>query len=371
MSESQLPSGIFNTEKKDYAKPSLFFGEPSALMDTVHVHYPIFKDIFQNIRTLEWDEFEFDFTPCVIEFESRPKEDYELAINNLAWQWEADSIASRLLTAIYGAVCSNSEFWRAVVRITDNENTHAATYSEIVKNSFRDPQKVLDDIMARRDTFARLERIGQVLEEARVAAGQYWLGQIPYSQELYNKIFMAVVAFYILERLQFMVSFSQTFAMAENEKFQPIANAVQKIAQDEFEVHCQFGQEILKIELATERGQLAYQQCRQQIADVLNEVVEAEGVFLRQTNIKSTTFVGLTMEMFEDWRFFNGTAVATFLELRDAVNFPLVDQNPLVFMADWIDMGKSQHSPMEMRNSQYRVNNVRRDDEHKQFDVDF
>ena len=51
-------------------------------------------------------------------------------------------------------VCTSSEAWSGWVEITKNEIVHAATYSEIVRNSFDNP----DDILNQEDVHNRLMR---------------------------------------------------------------------------------------------------------------------------------------------------------------------------------------------------------------------
>ncbi|WP_273650015.1 ribonucleotide-diphosphate reductase subunit beta, partial [Pseudomonas aeruginosa] len=192
---------------------------------------------------LDWDELEFDFSTCLVEFETCDKSTYDMMIKTLAWQWEADSVASRSIVNILSPVMTDSRVWAGYVRINDNEDVHALTYSEIVRNSFKDPKVILDEILRVEEAQERMVAVARTMGEAHDAVHAYALNQVPNDQELYNKVFMFFIALYFLERIQFMASFAVTFAIGRTGAFQQIAAAVKKIAQDEFEIHAQYGQE--------------------------------------------------------------------------------------------------------------------------------
>ena len=92
-------------------------------------------------------------------------------------------------------------------RISDNEVIHAATYSEIVRNSFDDSSTIIDEILAVEEAHTRLNRAIKAFDAGFTASHQYALGLIPNNQETYNIVFMTVVALYCMERIQFMASF--------------------------------------------------------------------------------------------------------------------------------------------------------------------
>lgn len=88
------------------------------------------------------------------------------------------------------------------------------------------------------------------------------------NQETYNTIFMFFVAMYCLERIQFVNSFTITFAIARTGIFVPIGEAVKKICNDEFNIHAVFARTVLEIESKTERGQVAFYVKRQDSSSI-------------------------------------------------------------------------------------------------------
>lgn len=363
-----VDKNIFNTEKTDYEAPSLFFGGGVGLFDTVNKKFPKIWEIYKTMKSLDWDENEFNYSSCVSDFKSCDKATYEMMIKTLAWQWEADSAASRI-SPLVGCVVTSSELWAAWQRVSDNEVVHAAAYSEIVRNSFEDPSVILDEILNVTEAMDRLTKVSEVMGNAYTLAHKYALGQVEATQEVYNAIFMFTVGMLILERVQFMSSFAITFSICDTGLFQPIGKSVQKIAQDELEVHVELDKEVLRTELKTERGRVAYSQCRGDIEQLLNEVIECEFEWVDYLFSEGRELVGMNADILRQWTLYCAKDVASFLKLDSSYKFP--QKNPLKFMEHWLNIGKSQGSPQEEDVAQYKVNVMRRDDSGHEFDVDF
>lgn len=362
---------VFNESKtvEQYAEKSpLFFGPAPGLFDTINKHYPKIWTIYKTMKSLDWDESEFDYNQCNLDFKNCPKSVYEMMIRTLAWQWEADSVASRSIAPLLAPFITDSSLWAAWQRISDNETIHAATYSEIVRMSFDDGGKVLKDILAVKESLERLDCVKAVFAELHKVSHGYALGLIT-AEEAYPTVFKTVVALLILERIQFMASFSITFTICSTNFFQPIGKAVQKIAQDELEVHVELDKEVLRVELATERGQKAYESLKGFIKKLLDEVVESELTWTDYLFSEGRELVGTNAKTVKNWVLFNARDVYEFLDIESEHKFPKT--NPMIHMEDWINIGNTQAAPQEQDNNQYKVNVIIRDDESANFDIDF
>lgn len=364
----KVDDNIFNANKADYENSPLFFGEKSGLFDTVNKRYPEIWDIYKTIKSLDWDENEFNYSSCVNDFKTCDRSTYDMMIKTLAWQWEADSFVSRI-SPLVGCVVSSSELWAAWQRLSDQEAVHAATYSEIVRNSFEDPSVILDEILRVEESLSRLETVSRVMGRAYKTAHKYALGEVDVTQEVYNDIFMFVVGILCLERIQFMSSFAVTFAICDTGMFQPIGKAVQKIAQDELETHVALDKEVLKVELSTERGKIAYEQCKEEIEELISEVIDSEMQWIDYLFSEGRELIGLNASILKEWSKFCARDVVKFLKVD--VNYKFPATNPLKFMENWLNIGKSQGSPQEEDIAQYKVNIMRRDDDGVEFDTDF
>lgn len=362
----QLDSCVFNTQKTDYGTLNLFFGQEAGLLDTIHKYYPKLWSLFKKLRKQDWDEEEFDFSTCKEEFQTCPPHVYNRMINNLIWQWEGDSVASRSVAVIIAPFRPAMEIWVPFVRINDNENVHGLTYSDIVKGSFDNPDEVLSAMLAKVEPMRRLETIGRVFAAAAKAGPQYALGQIEETQELHNILYMFLVGLYLLERVQFMVSFAETFDICRKGYFPPIRAAVEKIAMDEFEIHAQFGQELLRLILNTEKGAVFYNQCRDKIVSIINELYRSEMAFIEWNRADGDYDGFMTKDEAIGWLGLNATVAATFLGIQpEELEFKPVHKNPIPWIKGHLNLSDNQGSPQEEDLNAYMVNLFRRDDQNK------
>jgi ribonucleoside-diphosphate reductase beta chain len=385
MSNVDLPIKIFNANKSDYDSNEIILGQEPGLFDSINNHHPILFNLYKRLKMMDWDENEFPYADCLHEFETCDRTSYEMMIKTLAWQWEADATASRAIVNILGPVMTDSRVWAGYVLINSNENLHALTYSEIVRNSFKNPQVILDEILKVQEAQERLVTVAKVMGEAHDASHAYACGTIPNDQDLYNKIFKFFMALYYLERVQFMASFAVTFAFGKMGRFQPIVMGVQKIAIDEFEIHAQFGQEVIKALLKTERGRLAYEQTKEECTKLYWEVLMSEVRWLMYLFSEGRELPGVTLKKMIQWVLFNGNAAGIFTghkgqlteahyaEFLEVTGFELEwpEKNPLPYMTEYLDLAANQTSPQEVDNNQYMVNALDTSNEQAEFEVDF
>lgn len=246
---------------------------------------------------------------------------------------------------------------------------HAATYSEIVRSSFKDPSVIVNEILAVEDSLKRLDVVAGIMHRTSVASHQYALGMIS-DEEAYEAIFLFTVALLCLERIQFISSFAVTFAICDTGIFEPIGTMVQKIAQDELEVHVELDKAILRNELKTDRGVECLERNKEVIIRVIDEVVSSEMEWVDYLFSEGRSIVGMNADLLKQWVCFNAKDVYHFFKLKpinEQINLP--KSNPLPFMEDWLNISKKQPSPQEQDVTQYKVNLMVRDDDEIEFDV--
>lgn len=364
---------VFNVNKsvEQYRNKSpLFFGEDNGLFDTVNKHYPQIWSIYKLMKSLDWDEGEFDYSQCNTDFKTCPKPIYDMMIKTLAWQWEADSVASRSIAPMLAPFITDSSLWAAWQRVSDNEAVHAATYSEIVRMSFDNPEEVIQEILSVEESLMRLTKVKEAFDKCHDTSHKYALGQLTKEQS-YDDLFLAVCALLMLERIQFMASFAITFTICGTGFFQSIGKAIQKIAQDELEVHVELDKEVLKVELGTERGKDAYNRLKPQIKDLFSDIVNSELKWVEYLFSDGRELVGANEQSVKSWVLFCANPVNKFLDLGMENDYKFPKHNPMKHLEDWIDISKTQPAPQEQDNNQYKVGTIIRDDDNKDFDVDF
>lgn len=385
MSNVNLPIKIFNNQKTDYNSNEIILGQEPGLFDSISNHHPVLFNLYKRLKMMDWDENEFPYGDCLHEFETASRSDYDMMVKTLAWQWEADATASRAIVNILGPVITDSRVWAGYVLINSNENLHALTYSEIVRNSFKNPEVILDEILKVKEAQERMLTVARVMGEAYDASHSYACGLIPNDQKLYNKIFKFLLALYYLERIQFMASFAVTFAFGKMGRFQPIVMGVQKIAIDEYEVHAQFGQEVIKAMLKTERGRQAFADTQEDGVKLFWEVIMTEVNWLIYLFSEGRELPGVTLKKMIQWVLFNGNAAGTFTGVKEhitdemraqfleATGFELEwpEKNPLPYMVEYLDLAANQTSPQEVDNNSYMVNALDTSREQAEFEVDF
>ena len=365
---ANIDTHIFNHEKTDYENTPLFLGPEPGLHDSINRANPKFHDLYKRLKKMDWDEIEFDFTQCKHEFKAQGTA-ADMMIETIAFQWEADTIAARHLIPLVAPFVSNSDLWKLYCRIGDNENLHADTYSEIIKNSFDNPTEMIEKILAIHQAQVRLEAVAEVFSNLRKVGLQLMTSAISRdSDEAYDAIFMFVITLLCLERIQFMVSFAVTFALANSGRFMPIGFAVQKICADEYEIHVTAGKAILDTELTTERGLMAFNRNRGKIEAIIHEILNAE--------IKNAEFLfrdgrelpGLTADTIIGWAWLCANDVAKFLGIE--LSSPYLDMPSLGYMAKWMNLDAMQGSPMELRDGKYLLGGVIPNDEGHVFEIE-
>ena len=362
---------IFNTEKTkdEYQTTALILGNEPGLFDTIHKKYPKIWNLYKEMKSLDWSEDEFDFQQCNLDFKNCPTDVSDMMIRTLAWQWEADSIASRSIITVLAPFITSSELWAAWQRISDNEVIHAATYSEIVRMSFDDPNKVLSNILSVKESLSRLDTISNIFGNTYKLAHRYALGEIENDQSLYNEVYLTIATLLMLERIQFMASFAITFTICSSGLFQSIGKAVQKIAQDELEVHSELDKEVLRIERKTARGKLAQEQTTGKIKKIFEEIINSECEWVDYLFSEGRSLVGTNADIVKSWVLFNAKNVADFLDIDSDYKFP--KYNPMPNLEKWLNMNKQQAAPQEQDLAAYKVGAVLHDDSNAKFEVDF
>lgn len=351
---------ILNVGKLDYAsKGSLFKGEDPGVFDTLHKKHPTLNKLFKHMRSLDWDEVEFDFGPCNAEFKRYPKELTDRMINTLAWQWEADSVASKSIYAVMAPFITDSSLARLWGRINDNEMLHAATYSEIVSGSFDDPQAILETVMSNVEAMQRLSVVGKVMKNSYQVSHKVALGQINRnSDQAYDAAMLFTAALLGLERIQFMASFAITFAFGKAGMFTPIATAVQRICQDEYEVHVSTDKYVLRYELGLPCGQEFLERNRELLSKMYHEIVQSEWNWIDFLGIEQEPLVGVTAKMLKDTVAYFAGDVFNVFGLKPQFTVPR--SMPMPWLNNWINISKTQKALQEERNGQYKVNMLRR-----------
>lgn len=358
-----LPPGIFNVNKTDYEKPELFLGQPGGLISTLYPAYPELMTKYEELKAMDWKHIEFDYQACQGDFATvRPGHSRKM-IRMLAWQWEGDSTASRAISSIILPLCTSAESTAYYTRLADSENLHALTYSEITRGSFADPNVILEEIARVRESHGRLATVGRIFEKARLASLEWQTTGIR-TKAIEQAVVLFVCAMYALERGQFMISFSGTFAVCETtHAFEPIASAVQLILRDEYNNHVPAGEVVFKYLMETQWGQEAFIAIREELIGAVVEITHSELAwvdYIHHDDEPGDELPMATQDGMKQYGLFSNRAVCVAFGILDEVEallgMSMPEKNPLQFMERWVDINANQSSPQEQDNNQYQFN---------------
>lgn len=366
-----ISKNVFNLDfVKTTNNQSLFLQERPGLVDSIHKKHPTIWKLYKDMKRLDWDENEFDFSSCLLDFKNCPPHISDAMIKTLAWQWEADSVASHSLSSIVAPFVTSDELWAAWQRVGDNEVLHALTYSEIVRNSFDDPATIMDSILAETEALKRLTTVSDVFAKTYTIAHKLALGMIDRdSEEAYDAIMLFTVTLLALERIQFVGSFAITFHIVDNSWFIPIGKAVQKICIDELQVHVKLDKAILTNELSLAKGKASFARILPIVNKVLSSLVESELTWTKYLFKDHAEIFDLTEKKVQDWIFFNATDVYDFLKIENP--YKRITKSPLMYMNDWVDINNNQASAQEERVVNYLLGGVKNNTDGKKYEIDF
>lgn len=345
---------VFNQDNQEWktGKYNLFLGEAPGLYDSINVTHPKIFKLYKEQKSADWSEDEIDLEQSRIDMLTCAPEVREIMVENLALQWEADSIAARSIAPLFAPFVTNSEYWAALLKVSEIEVLHALTYSEIVRVCMSNPKEIFERIMKNDAIIGRMEVVAKAFNELKTAGAKYSLGQMT-KEEAYPIVMRAVVALFCLERLQFVDSFAATFGVVETGVYQGIGKLVQKIMQDERYIHAELGKYAIQTELATERGKEWFEKERETIRAMIDEVVQSEYTWNTHLFSNGRKCVGFTQQNGVDWIDYNAQDVYKVFGFEPP---RVVEKNPLKYMENWLDLNKTQNANQEGDQANYRLN---------------
>lgn len=369
---------VFNTTKtvEEYGTKKLFGAGEAPLLDTIHNHFPDINKLYDELCALKWKETEISFKQCLIDFEQAPPDMSEMMIKTLAWQWHNDSIAAQLPVTIISPFEPSSEVIAQEVEVQSNEFTHGRTYSEIVRLSFKDPVKAMEDILAHQEVYKRSGIIGKMLADVQGFSIDYAYFKrhglpLPSEREVRKNLLIFYFALLILERVKFMASFAITFTIVKSGFFIPIGSAVMKICQDELENHSDYRKEMIKQLSADELGKEVFEELKPMFSAALDEAIEEDIVWTKDYifDNDNKTLIGTNSEIVCQFALFCAKDVAKTYKLDSKFKFPKT--NPMPHLEEYMNLNKIQMAAQEQDLVSYVTNVVIRDESDVIFNYEF
>lgn len=368
LEKDTIDKSIFNTEKNyEEDNGSLFLQAEPGLFDSIHVRHPRLVQLYDLLAAQNLKANEFNYRECQAEFETGDPDAADLIMCSLAWQWETDSIAANNIVTLFAPFISSTEMSQYILEVGRNEGLHGLTYSEITRNGFSDGKKAMAQILDNQEAIRRSSVVSKVFAYVKKVGAKITLGEIERtSDEARDALMLLVVAVFVMERVQFTPSFAATFSQGEIGKYMPICKAVQKIFNDEYNIHVEGGRYILQNELSLEIGKKSFTRIKHIVTAVVQEAVQSELDWNEKILFKNgREFTGYNKELADDFVYFAATDVYNELGLPNP--FKSVTKNPIKYMETWADMNKNQAAPQEEKTGNYLLGGFIRDDEGKKW----
>lgn len=127
--QTEITRSIFNKDNQNWKKGNYatFLDQPMALYDSVNVTYPKMFDLYKLQKSMDWSEDEVALDKDRENFMTCSKNNYDIMIKTLSFQWELDSVASRAIAPLFSPFVTNSELWAMITKQTEIENLHCLT----------------------------------------------------------------------------------------------------------------------------------------------------------------------------------------------------------------------------------------------------
>jgi ribonucleoside-diphosphate reductase beta chain len=236
---------VFNTEKHDYKKQPMFFGQPLGIQRYDSFKYPIFEKLTTQQLGYFWRPEEVSLQKDRGDYHTLRPEQKHIYTSNLKYQIMLDSVQGRGPGMSFMPYCSLPELEACMEVWGFMEMIHSRSYTYIIKNVYSDPSEVLDKIITDERILERASSVTESYDDFILSAQQYgtsndWIhaqeGAGNFKEQRYElkrKLYRAIANVNILEGIRFYVSFACSFAFGELKLMEGSAKIISLIARDE------------------------------------------------------------------------------------------------------------------------------------------
>lgn len=352
---------VFNKDNLGYKtkKYPLFLGDDLGLFDTVNIAYPQIEDLYQKQLKQIWNEFEVDLSQDKMDMLTVPKETSDLMIKTLSWQHLADSVASKSIAGLLMPYVTNSELEGLINLWAFFETIHARTYSHIVKQTFKDPNEMLNNTYNEMSVLVRSEAIVKAFN------GLESLSKDVSKNDKMKALVKAITALFALEGIAFMSSFAVTFSIVETDVFQGIGQLVTLICRDEM-LHTRMDFAVIDILKKDPEWLEVIKEVQPEIKEILDSVVNQELSWSDYLFSEGRQVVGLNAGLLKEYVQYMAKPLYDFMGVD--YSFETYKENPLPYMDKYIDSSKVQTAAQELQLTAYNIGDIEDDTDSLDFD---
>ena len=363
---------VFNPNKVDFKKQTMFFGQPLGVQRYDQYKYPVFDKLTQQQLGYFWRPEEVSLQKDRSDYATLRPEQKHIFTSNLKYQILLDSVQGRGPSMAFLPYCSLPELEACMEVWGFLEMIHSRSYTHIIKNVYSDPSEVFDTILDNEKIIERAESVTKAYDEFIKYAQDYgqsnswkpdWKDHINSEwtrKDLKRHLYRAVTNVNILEGIRFYVSFACTFAFGELKLMEGSAKIVSLIARDENQ-HLVLTQQILKkwrdgddpemMDIIKEEKDYVY--------DMFKKCVDEEKAWAEYL-FKDGSMIGLNDKLLQQYVEWIANKRMKAIGLNPIYDIPLRN-NPLPWTEHWISSKGLQVAPQETEVESYIVGGIKQD----------
>ena len=363
---------VFNTNKVEFKKQPMFFGQPLGVQRYDTYKYPIFDKLTQQQLGYFWRPEEVSLQKDRADYAQLRPEQKHIFTSNLKYQILLDSVQGRGPSMAFAPYCSLPELESCMKVWEFMEMIHSRSYTYIIKNVYSNPSDVFDSILENENILERAESVTGAYNDFINAAQRYgtsndWLfaqegaGHAKEERlELKRNLYRAIANVNILEGIRFYVSFACSFAFGELKLMEGSAKIISLIARDENQ-HLVITQNILNKWREgddPEMQQIAKEE-EEWVKSAFDNCVNEEKRWAEYL-FKDGSMIGLNDKLLSNYVEWVANRRMKSIGIKPLYDIP-AKNNPLPWTEHWISSKGLQVAPQETEVESYVVGGIKQD----------
>ena len=350
---------ILNTNKVDYKKQPLFFGEGLGLQTYQDLKYPALDTLNKRMMELFWKPEEIPLGKDKSDWEKLSDIQKDIFIKNLSYQILLDSVQGRGPVTALLPIVSNPELEGCIITWDFFETIHSRSYTYIIKNLFPNANEVFNEILNIQEILDRAVSITKYYDDLLNVSQRYSANpDMSVSDSDKKTLLMALCAINILEGVRFYVSFACAFAMGELDLMEGNAKIIKLIARDEA-MHLGLSQQLIKLLRDREGYEEIFNESIEEIRKLFLDSAKEEKRWA-EFLFKDGSMIGLNAEMlstYVEWIVNRRSSVLGLGKIFEEAPA----QNPLPWTDKWLGSKNVQNAPQEVNIDSYLVSSLNMD----------
>ena len=352
---------VFNREKVDFTKSTMFFGPDQNTQRYDVFKFPVFDKLNQTMLGYFWRPEEVSLQKDRSDYANFRPEQKHIFTANLKYQTLLDSVQGRGPCLAFLPHVSIPELEGCIVTWDFFETIHSRSYTHIMKNVYADPTEVLDTILDDDKIIERAISVTKNYDAFTEAADNHIHHKKGTMRDVKKKLFLAMMNVNILEGLRFYVSFACTFAFGELKLMEGSAKIISLIARDESQ-HLALSLHVLKNwmrgEDDPEFASIA-KECEAEVYEMWKTCVNEEKAWAHHL-MKDGSIIGLNEKLLGNYVEFIANKRLKALGYKPIFDTPTT-QNPLPWTQHWLSSSGLQVAPQETEVESYIVGGIKQD----------